>query len=655
MTDLATGFRWGHFVLMSLAVGVLFVNRLAEVDRQSLGVAYTDRVWVSGFLVLAIGCLIGLVAAEAMDAVGSESLSLGRFGQFWVSTWVGNVAIARTVLILIAIAACWTRLSIYQSNVVLACALAALAILPAGGHAISADPSSLALVAQAGHTVATALWFGALLVIAAKAFCGRFTLRGANQTRALLARFSTFALPLMAVAIVTGLTTAVLQMGRPAALFGTAYGATLLVKVLLLVPVLALAARLRFVYLKSQEAGENPWRPLLAEAALAVVLVFAAASLAQTIPARHDDIVWPLRFRFAPEIAWKGIGVPETVSISFWAALIALLITGMLWRRYGRERARTTALLAIVGLAALVIAAANLTVEAYPTTYAKSGSPFGAQAVAAGRATFEKTCVGCHGEGGHGDGPLMPPGAILPNTLGMADLTAAHTNDHTIGDMFWWIGEGKPNTAMPGFKSALSALERWQLIDYLRVLSLGYQARLIDQHVAANQPWLPSIDFSFQTDSGDLGSLKGFRDRSAVLLAILQDPAELDRIKYLKENADGLADRGLEIVVVAAPAAASALRRLAEDGAARPAIVTRNADEAVLAWSNYRRTLKTPDTDNTAEAVSLIEFLIDRYGYVRARWVSGEESFAKVSALADMARQLASEPQLLPPPDEHAH
>ncbi len=59
------------------------------------------------------------------------------------------------------------------------------------------------------------------------------------------------------------------------------------------------------------------------------------------------------------------------------------------------------------------------------------------QSIDRGRALFVSHCAVCHGTEGRGDGSAA--GGLLQRP---ADLTAAHTADHTPGDLFWWITHG---------------------------------------------------------------------------------------------------------------------------------------------------------------------------------------------------------------------
>jgi mono/diheme cytochrome c family protein len=107
-------------------------------------------------------------------------------------------------------------------------------------------------------------------------------------------------------------------------------------------------------------------------------------------------------------------------------------------------------------------------VDAYPTTYMQNPVPRQAAVVERGAALFQTHCAVCHGEAGRGDGP----GAAGLNPK-PADLTSEHVDDHTDGDMFWWLNYGIAGTAMPSFATTLSDVDRWELIHYIRSLRHG--------------------------------------------------------------------------------------------------------------------------------------------------------------------------------------
>lgn len=89
------------------------------------------------------------------------------------------------------------------------------------------------------------------------------------------------------------------------------------------------------------------------------------------------------------------------------------------------------------------------------------------QSVAAGKALFETHCVVCHGESGKGDGPLGL--SLIPRP---ADLTIhAVPGVHTDAQLYEWISNGFPGSAMPAWRAQLSDTDRWNLVNFIRTLA----------------------------------------------------------------------------------------------------------------------------------------------------------------------------------------
>jgi putative copper export protein len=107
-------------------------------------------------------------------------------------------------------------------------------------------------------------------------------------------------------------------------------------------------------------------------------------------------------------------------------------------------------------------------VDAYPTTYLANPIPLTHEAIVQGQNVFHQHCAVCHGRYGHGDGPAAA--GLNPTP---ADLTAAHVDDHTDGDLFWWLTHGIAGTAMPPWQEQLSEPERWMVVHYIRSLRRG--------------------------------------------------------------------------------------------------------------------------------------------------------------------------------------
>jgi mono/diheme cytochrome c family protein/Tol biopolymer transport system component len=84
--------------------------------------------------------------------------------------------------------------------------------------------------------------------------------------------------------------------------------------------------------------------------------------------------------------------------------------------------------------------------------------------LAAGRQLYAANCVACHGATGRGDGPAAV--GLRPQP---ADFMEHMTpGKHTDGQVFLWIKNGYPGTAMPAWGGRLSDDEIWRIVVYLR-------------------------------------------------------------------------------------------------------------------------------------------------------------------------------------------
>ena len=92
--------------------------------------------------------------------------------------------------------------------------------------------------------------------------------------------------------------------------------------------------------------------------------------------------------------------------------------------------------------------------------------PADARSTEAGRGLYARHCASCHGDSGRGDGHDGRDLEPEPTDLSTADVTA-----QSDGALFWKVTTGRK--PMPSFRKHLSDEERWQVVNYLRVLAGG--------------------------------------------------------------------------------------------------------------------------------------------------------------------------------------
>lgn len=649
--------RWMHQGGCLLLVGSLGFLVLAALRAQTPLYLWRRRVLrfslAVGTLALLSGIAVFAAQMVSLPQAGLPELEVirrllleSRFGTMWVIREA--LLLAACVLLVTALALGSRPVAIRLVATALALACGALAAVSFSGHSATAEPAWPALTAHCIHLLAAGLWFGALPVITDRvALVARGNPDAYPAVLQSFERFSALALPLMAAIVASGTWIAVIHVGNVPALFGTTYGWLLTAKILGLVVVLAMAATLRRKLLPrfARDAGfaRQLSRWVLFEWLIALVVVLLAVQLARTVPGAHDEIRWPFPFRFSIDATRNTIWIPVAL------ACLAVAIAGVVVTTWRLVRLRRLA--ASVGLGLLMSAAgtvaglAAISVEAYPDTYRRPTVPYQTISVAAGEALFQRHCTSCHGSSGHGNGSAARALSIPP-----ADLTEPHTSLHTAGDMFWWLTHGKAPGVMPGFAHALTEDDRWDLINFLRTLAAGYQARILGERVVPRQPWLGAIDFNYTSQQGESGTLKDFRGQRAVLLVIFTPSASSARLQQLARETDVLLTAGAQIVAVPIETSSTGA------GALPFTVATEGALETVRAYSLLRRTLTDADTEDRHPVPAHMELLIDRFGYVRARWMPSEnDAWRDANVLRTQIDLLTREQQVRPPPEDHVH
>ena len=175
--------------------------------------------------------------------------------------------------------------------------LAALTLLPLptlSGHALDPGRSKLDVVVDVAHVTAAAVWLGGLLSLALAVPRATRMLQGPARSAlrgSLARRFSTLALASVALLAGTGVWRAIVELGPVSQLWTTGYGRAILIKSGLLVVILALAVRNRYLLL------DGPFARLRAgvvgESVVLLGVVVAVAFLTDLPPGRTASAAPP--------------------------------------------------------------------------------------------------------------------------------------------------------------------------------------------------------------------------------------------------------------------------------------------------------------------------------------------------------------------------
>jgi copper transport protein len=225
---------WGARV--GLYVG-LFFGIGGGVFRAWIG--YGSRYGQGFALTAMVAGLLSIVPAVGLQGVDALAVSFAGLGEarVWLTslkTSFGITAVLASLALLLGLVS--VRMEGKAARVLSAAAvLGAGSALAASGHASTAPPQWLTRPALFVHVMGVSIWAGALVPLA-------FLL--ASRTPAALAslrRFSKIMPLVVAPLIAAGLVLAVVQVKDPGALFGTAYGRILAVKLALVFVLLTLA------------------------------------------------------------------------------------------------------------------------------------------------------------------------------------------------------------------------------------------------------------------------------------------------------------------------------------------------------------------------------------------------------------------------------
>ncbi|NBN65128.1 CopD family protein [Pannonibacter tanglangensis] len=223
---------------LAFGVAVLFGAALFSQSRSR-------SAMVAAWLTFPAG--LGLIAAHGLDLNGGPLAALAD-PALWRTALSTPLALTAGLAMAAAALALASGPSLAGAMLALALAGGSFAL---SGHAAGAAPVALMAPAMALHATCALFWAGTLPVLFVRA--GARTLTAGE-----LARYSRLALPLVSALLVTGLVLAAVQLGSPERIFGSAYGALLGIKLMLVSGLLVLALYNRFRLTPRLAAATTP-------------------------------------------------------------------------------------------------------------------------------------------------------------------------------------------------------------------------------------------------------------------------------------------------------------------------------------------------------------------------------------------------------------
>jgi mono/diheme cytochrome c family protein/uncharacterized membrane protein len=122
-----------------------------------------------------------------------------------------------------------------------------------------------------------------------------------------------------------------------------------------------------------------------------------------------------------------------------------------------------------LGIIALVFGLTTARAAEVPLLERSNPVPATADSLARGEEVYLQACWICHGPTGLGDGPVGVTLNPRPPNLRIHTVPGVHTD----GQLFEWVANGFPNSAMPEFSETYSEEDRWNVINYIRTFADG--------------------------------------------------------------------------------------------------------------------------------------------------------------------------------------
>lgn len=616
----------------ALAVGLLLLPRLIGED----GARFKPAVAALAFMRALFGFALLYMTARAIFP-DDRPIDFETLRVFSLNTSVGIAWISTQLIAFLFAGLTAARLFVASDlldRATLWVGVVLVAVVSVTGHAIDDGLPRWTQISFLLHTAAGLTWLGGLLGLV----WWMFTARGKPPEVAarLAERWSFIAKVAMAIVAVTGFAIAWENVGSIPNMLATPYGRMLTLKLIFLCAVLLAALALaRYITRRPEGSFNTAWYSKVGagESVFALALLSIAGYIAVITPAAHETaLYWPLPFRLSYDATWGQ--APAMFSPIWWwgvAAVILAILAAVIWWTPRTREFRLYATPAISAAAAISLAVSFAT-EAYTDTYDDPTQDYTAESIARGLAHFQENCVGCHGAQGEGNGPLAKD---LKNEQGIlvqpADLTAPHVGTHTIGDIFHWLTHGGQSGVMPSFRDQLDVDDRWDVINFLLMISYSNRSRFMSPQAMIQ--WLIAPDFALIDPEEEVTSLYRLRGVPTLISfarcgSTNADPkARAESVKIAHDAAKAAGANQVTVYDAACP----------QEAKAREVVHPKAVETAYSAINRYPN--ETP-----SEEIEEAHFLVDRSGYVRARFRTFSADNGNAQKLAALVAEFAREP-----------
>lgn len=292
--------RWINLLSLSLGLGSLafwiFVWKPAVPQGQPDVERWMQRIIWSGWMLMGVSGIFMLLLQVSVaagisiwDAVTNPALGVvlngSRYGQVWLARlvfWLGLGGV-----LWLARRERW----LYWVALILGCLMLLTNSLYSHASAMTQD-TFLAVVSDWLHLTATVLWMGGLIQFFVVIGAARRHIDSITSLLSdLVGHFSNFARVTVAALMITGMYAAWLQVGSVEALLTTVYGQALFIKLVLVLPLLAISAVNLVFTQRGLHNGESVWTGRLrglvgAEITLTIAVLAAVGAMTSIAPAR---------------------------------------------------------------------------------------------------------------------------------------------------------------------------------------------------------------------------------------------------------------------------------------------------------------------------------------------------------------------------------